>query len=313
MKRSCFRRFFVPLLLLFLCLCWGCGKQESGNQNTVSSGYTFHYEPGKTTVLTPEADGSVTAGDDPLTLDFSSADQGYFTGMLTETVKVNIQLTGPDGETYKYFMETPNVRTVFPFTAGDGAYLVLAFENVGGDQYASLFNYSLNVELENEFLPFLYPNQYVDFSADSQAVQLAAQLSREAATDLDALDAVYKYVISHIVYDDDKAENVETGYLPDIDETLSTQKGICFDYAALTVAMLRSLSIPARLNIGYSGDIRHAWVDVYIESIGWVENAVEFKGNEWKMMDPTFAAALDAQQAADYVGDGENYSLQYVR
>lgn len=313
MKRIRFRRPLLPLLLFIICLCCGCGKQGSGSQNTVSSGNTFCYEPGKTRVLQPETDGSVTAGGDPLTLDFSSAHRGYFTGMLTRAVKVNIQLTGPDGETYKYFMETPDTPTVFPFTAGDGAYLVLAFESVGGGQYASLFSYSLNVELENEFLPFLYPNQYVNFSQDSQAVQLAGELSRDAATDLDALDAVYKYVTEHIAYDDAKAEHVETGYLPDIDETLSTGKGICFDYAALTVAMLRSLSIPARLNIGYSGDIRHAWVDVYIESMGWVENAVEFKGNEWKMMDPTFAAALDAQQAADYMGDGANYSLQYVR
>lgn len=313
MKRNRFRLFFILLLFSALCLCCSCGKQGSDNHSTSSSGQTFSYEPGKTTVLMPEASGSVTAGDDLLTLDFSFADRGYFTGILKEAKKVNIQLTGPDGETYKYFMETPDVLTVFPFTAGDGAYLVLAFENVGNDQYASLFNYSLNVELTNEFLPFLYPNQYVDFSSDNQAVQLAGELSQDASTDLAALEVIYDYVISHITYDDDKAENVETGYLPDIDETLSSGKGICFDYAALTVAMLRSLSIPARLNIGYSGDIRHAWVDVYIESIGWVENAIEFKGNEWKMMDPTFAAALNAKQAADYIGDGENYSLQYIR
>jgi transglutaminase-like putative cysteine protease len=77
--------------------------------------------------------------------------------------------------------------------------------------------------------------------------------------------------------------------------------------------MLRALSIPARLNIGYSGEVRHAWVDVYIESIGWVEKAVEFKGNEWKLLDPTFSAALSENQAADYIGNGDNYILQYVR
>ena len=36
-----------------------------------------------------------------------------------------------------------------------------------------------------------------------------------------------------VTYDEDKAATVETGYLPDIDETLSTGKGICFDYAGL--------------------------------------------------------------------------------
>ena len=32
---------------------------------------------------------------------------------------------------------------------------------------------------------------------------------------------------------------MEYGYLPDIDETLETKTGICFDYAALMCAMLR--------------------------------------------------------------------------
>lgn len=50
----------------------------------------------------------------------------------------------------------------------------MAFQNISGDRYASLFSQVIDVELENDFLPFLYPNQYVDFTADSQAVALAA-------------------------------------------------------------------------------------------------------------------------------------------
>lgn len=131
-----------------------------------------------------------------------------------------------------------------------------------------------------------------------------------------ALDVIYQYVTTHITYDTEKAASVSTGYLPDIDETLRTGKGICFDYAALTASMLRSLSIPARLDIGYSGDVRHAWVDVYIESIGWVKRAVEFNGNEWKMIDPTFAAAAgneDNEAIDEYIGDSSNYTVQYIR
>lgn len=305
---------FLLLITLLLLCCSGCQKQDTGNTGKTETTLP-HYEPGKTQVLVPEADGSVTAGGDPLTLDFSHADQGYFTGMLTGTdKKVNIQVTGPDQVIYKYFLETPDVLTTFPLTAGSGDYLILAFENVEQDQYASLFYYSLEVDLENEFLPFLYPNQYVFFTKDSEAVRLAAELSADAATDLDALQTIYEYVIGNITYDDEKAATVESGYLPDIDETLRTGTGICFDYAVLMAAMLRSLSIPARLDIGYSGDIHHAWIDVYIESIGWVDNAIEFDGTEWKLMDPTFAAAIgDEDILQQYIGDGENYTLQYVR
>ena len=73
---------------------------------------------------------------------------------------------------------------------------------------------SLTVELENEFLPFLYPNQYIDFTEDSRAIALAAELSADCETDLTALEAIYNYVTEHITYDDEKAATVETGYLP---------------------------------------------------------------------------------------------------
>lgn len=311
MKFFCSRRPLAVLLVCVLLVCCGCGK--SGSSGGLSDKPA--YEPGKTSVLKPEAGKENVFEAGPLTLDFSHADQGYFMGMFTGSdSKINIQVTGPDEVIYKYFLEIPDVWTALPFTAGSGTYIVLAFENVGDDQYAALLSQSLSVELANEFLPFLYPNQYVDFTEDSEAIRLAAELSASCDTDLDALAAIYNYVTEHITYDDEKAATVETGYLPDIDETLRTGTGICFDYAALTVAMLRSLSVPSRLNIGYSGSIRHAWVDIYIESIGWIKNAIEFKGDEWEMMDPTFAAALgDEKLTSEYIGDGENYSLQYVR
>ena len=311
--RSIRRHFLSAVLFLsILVFCCACGKEPAEKQAAPGS---FRYEPGKTRVLVPEADGAVTVGSDPLILDFSHADQGYFSGTLMEPgKKINIQLTGPDNIIYKYFLDTADVCTTFPFTAGDGDYLVLAFENIGNDQYASLFSYSLSVQLENEFLPFLYPNQYVFFTDKSAAVQLASEITADCATDLDALQVIYGYVTGHITYDDEKAATVETGYLPDIDETLRTGTGICFDYAALTAAMLRSLSIPARLEIGYSSNVRHAWIDVFIESVGWVEHAVEFNGKEWKLMDPTFAAAAEnSEEINEYIGDGSNYTLQYIR
>lgn len=316
MKVTGFRRFGVFLLSLF-CLFLGSGCQKNASSSEETTKPPQSYSPGKTSVLVPDAPGTVTTGGDPLILDFSNADHGYFMGKLTQPdTKVNIQITGPDDVCYKYFLTENDIWTAFPITAGDGPYLVLAYQEISDGQYSSLFSYPLDVSLDNEFYPFLYPNQYVDFTAGSKAISLAASLTADSAEDLDALDDIYQYVTTHITYDEEKAATVGTGYLPDIDETLRTGKGICFDYAALTAAMLRSLSIPARLDIGYSGDIRHAWVDVYIESIGWVKRAVEFNGNEWKMIDPTFAAAAgneDNEAIDEYIGDSSNYTVQYIR
>ena len=154
----------------------------------------------------------------------------------------------------------------------------------------------------------------MDFSSKSKACKLAASLVKEGMTDIDILKTFYAYVTSHISYDYDKADSVEAGYLPDVDDTLSTGTGICFDYAALTTAMLRSQDIPCKLQIGYSGDVKHAWIDVYIRGRGWVTKAVSFDGDTWKLMDPTFDANSDGDEAIqEYIGDESNYTVQFTR
>lgn len=306
-------RFGCLAVLLFFIVMFCCSCSAKKNE-TGDSSASPGYAPGQTTVLTPTADATVQVGDDPLVLDFSNASLGYFMAKVTRSdTKVNIQVTGPDNVIYKYFLEAKEEWTAFPLTAGDGAYLILAFEDIGNGQYASLFSYPLDVTLENAFLPFLYPNQYVDFTSESAAVSLAASLSADAATDLDALRTIYEYVVNTLTYDNEKAATVKTGYLPDIDETLKSKTGICFDYASLLTAMLRSLSIPTRLAIGYSGNVKHAWIDVYIESVGWVEKVAQFDGDEWKFMDPTFASAGKGSEVVqEYISDASNYTLQYV-
>ena len=305
------RSHFLPVfLLIILILCSGC----SGGSSIGEAVEPGKYIPGQTNVLTPAADGKVTAGGDPLLLDFSHTDQGYFMGILKADKKIHIQVIGPDNVTYKYFLETTDVYTTFPLTAGSGTYMILGFENISGNQYISILSHTITVNLENEFLPFLYPNQFVNFNSDNEAVALAAELSADAETDLDAFTAVFQYVTDNITYDNEKLQKVREGYLPDVDSTLLTKTGICFDYAALTVAMLRSLSIPARLDIGYTGNIYHAWVSVYIESIGWVERAIEFSGDEWKLIDPTFVSNSDDKEAImEYIGNDENYTVMFVR
>ena len=89
---------------------------------------------------------------------------------------------------------------------------------------------------------------------------------------------------------------------------------ICFDYASLTAAMLRSQGIPARLEIGYAGSVYHAWISVYTEETGWIDRLIEFTGDAWTRMDPTLSSGNDNSDAVlKYIGDGSNYTTQYIR
>lgn len=298
-----------PLILLILIpvlLFTGCGSSGSDPDEPPV------YSPLQ--VLVPEAPGKKTLGTSPLVLDISDTDQGYLTAVSDSTDQMmNVQLTAEDGVVYSYFI-SPGESAVIPFSSGSSTYQVSCYQQISDSQYAALYADTLEIKLANEFLPFLYPNQYVNFTPDSEASKLALSMVSEDTSDIDALQTIYNYVVSHVTYDYDLADTVASGYLPNIDETLQTGKGICFDYAALTTAMLRSCDIPCKLQIGYAGDIKHAWINVYIRSRGWVDKAVEFSGDSWSRMDPTFDSnSEDKDTIQEYIGDNNNYTVQFTR
>ena len=310
----------IPLLCLLLLS--GCGNAESGAGGSsrpsaqglsASSAPTEGTRPNEPVVYLPEAPGEATIGAEPLVIDVSNSSQGYVMARYEgSAAKANIQITGPDGVTYKYFLSPSEAFRALPLTSGSGAYAVGAYENIEGDRYSVLYKESIQVELENELLPFLYSNVYVEFTEKSEAVAKAEEIVAPASSDLEAVGLVYHYVVEHISYDTQKAETVTAGYLPVVDETLRTGTGICFDYAALTAAMLRSQNIPTKLEIGYAGTVYHSWISVYTEETGWIDRIIEFSGDAWTRMDPTFAASNGNSSAIlKYIGDGSNYALKY--
>ncbi len=38
-------------------------------------------------------------------------------------------------------------------------------------------------------------------------------------------------------------------------------------------------------------ELYHAWISVYLDSVGWIDNIIYFDGKDWVRMDPTFAAS----------------------
>ncbi len=304
--RKSFVCSFIILIFVFLLSASGCSSSGTKSEEPPV------YSPLQ--VLVPEAPGKEILGSSPLTLDISNITQGYLTAVSdSQDQKMNVQLTDENGTVYSYFI-SPGESAVIPFSSGSGNYQICCYQQIDGTQYAALFANTLEVSLENEFLPFLYPNQYVNFSPESEASKLALSMVSEDTSDVDALQAIYDYVTENLTYDYDLADTVESGYLPDVDATLESKKGICFDYAALTAAMLRSRDIPCKLQIGYSGTVKHAWVSVYIRSKGWVDKAVEFSGDSWSRMDPTFDSNSDDEETIQqYIRNDDNYIVQFTR
>lgn len=263
--------------------------------------------------LVPLAGGTVTYGNEKATIDASNASQGYVMVKYNGNgAKIKVQVIKSGKETYTYDLNARDAYEVFPFSEGNGSYVVKVFENVSGSQYMQIASANMDVSLSNQFLPFLYPNQYVNFSDSSQAVAVAKTLAASASDQIGIVRNVYDYVTDNITYDYAKAASVQSGYLPDIDHVLSVRTGICFDYAALMTAMLRSQNIPTKLVVGYTGSVYHAWVSVYLDNIGWVDNVIYFDGTDWKLMDPTFASSgKKSQEIMDYINNSANYKAKY--
>lgn len=297
------------LIAIFCLLLGGCSGSSSASRKEHSG------PPRDSTpkVLTPSADGVTVYQNDFASIDASNTSQGYVMVKYNGTnEKVKLQITCPDQSCYTYLISDRGAYDTFPLTAGNGSYALQVLENVAGDTYTVSLAQSINVNIEDELLPFLYPNQYVNFHTDSKAVSKGSDLAKDTYSDLDVVQNIYNYVIKNISYDTEKAQNVSYGYVPDIDDTLSSKKGICFDYAALMASMLRSQNIPTKLEVGYSGDAYHAWISTYIDDKGWVDDIIQFNGDTWQIMDPTLAATNDSAAVKKYIGDGSHYVVKYT-
>ncbi|MDD3278465.1 MAG: transglutaminase-like domain-containing protein [Lachnospiraceae bacterium] len=265
-------------------------------------------------VLVPQAGSSPLLGNASIQIDISNSKEGYICASYRgSSDKIKFFVVTPDQTRYTYDIGASDDWSVLPLTGGDGTYTFDVREHVQDDVYSNLYCSDSEVTLKDEFCPFLYPNQYTWFTEDSAAVQKASQLAADASDGIDVISNIYNYVIKHVTYDSDKAAAVQSGYLPDVDETLASGKGICFDYAALMTAMLRSQGIPTKLEIGYSGEVYHAWISTWLAETGWVDHVIEFDGTAWSLMDPTLAASNDASAVKKYIGDGTNYVVKYSR
>ena len=270
--------------------------------------------PAVASMLLPEATGILVKKNNKAVIDYSNTKDGYVMVKYTAatTKKLKVQVKGPT-TTYTYNIAADNAWDTYPLSDGDGNYQVVVYENISGTKYSTALSVSFAVTLEDEFAPFLRPNQYVDYENAPNTVAKAQELTKDKTDTLSKVTAVYDYVVQSLTYDKQLAATVQSGYLPVLDTVLAKKSGICFDYASLMTGMLRSQGIPCKLVVGYAGTAYHAWISVWSEETGWVEGVIYFNGTAWQRMDPTFASTGKQSQAImQYIGDGKNYTTKYL-
>jgi hypothetical protein len=189
------------------------------------------------------------------------------------------------GKKVTYDLRNDGSKENFPLQFGDGEYKISVLENIEATKYRYLATKDITLKLDDDNKVYLESVQNIGWNRDMYAIKKAAELTRGLKTDSEKIKSIYNFVISNISYDKDKLSKLSSNYVPDIESTIKTGKGICYDYSSLLAAMLRSQGIPAKLVKGYSGfvDGYHAWNEIYDSGTG-----------KWITVDATYDAGMKA-------------------
>ena len=292
----------IAVLMLLLVSCGGGGGGTPAPADTQDEPEGSYEVPEFRDAEYEEAEAE---GNDEVQVDLSGVNEGYFALICNSDVKIKLQVF-KDDEVYTYDVVTGKEQ-VFPLQMGNGTYTIKVMKNIVDTKYSELYCCTAEVNMEDEFDPFLRPSQYADYDESSDCVVKAAELAASATSANDFITGVYDYVCKNITYDKKKAASIEPGYIPDPDSTMEDGKGICFDYASLAASMLRSQGIPTKIIFGYVGegeDLYHAWNMYYTKESGWVAVEFEVSEDEWNRLDLTFSANGSDSR---FIGDGSNY------
>lgn len=134
-------------------------------------------------------------------------------------------------------------------------------------------------DLPDDVLHFLLPSRYCpsDYLVISKQ---AATIVENTAPGYDQAEAIRAWINANIRYEYGTSDATTSGA-----DTLYNKVGVCRDFTHLGISLCRSLSIPARMVVGYLHELDpmdlHAWFEAYINGVWYTFDATqtEPKGN----------------------------------
>jgi len=205
-------------------------------------------------------------------IDVSTSPEGYFTVYYSDDSDVKMKVGVSYGENTTYYNYTAGEISSFPFTYGNGDYLITVYRNISGTTYKAVMSERVSVVIKQQLSQYLISTNEITFSDTDAVGKKAAELARGKTTDAEKVVAFYNFIVSEFKYDYEFAQKVIdrkiTTYTPNTSKILEAKKGICYDFSALFAAMCRSQGIPSVITKGYYDGVRHAWNKVYVNG-GW--------------------------------------------
>ena len=196
--------------------------------------------------------------------------------------KLKVLVQKSDKKIY-YNLNNDGIIENFPLQYGNGEYKISLLENTTGSKYKYISSKSVSLALEDQTDVYLGSIQNINWNKDMAAIIKAKELTAGLKNDQEKVKAIYNYIVNNVRYDYNKLKTLKTDYVPNIDSTLKSNTGICYDFASTLAAMLRSVGIPAKLVKGYSKTATgyHAWNEVY-----------NSETNKWEIIDATYDSQM---------------------
>jgi transglutaminase-like putative cysteine protease len=154
-------------------------------------------------------------------------------------------------------------------------------------------NYFVEIQyLPNEILPYLLPSRYCE---SDRFGDLAREITFDSLPGYDQVSKINDWVRETIKYVPGSSE-----FPMSATEVHQRGYGVCRDLAQVAIALCRSISIPARLVVGYLYNLQpmdlHAWFEVYV-------------GDKWYTFDPTQAELKGGRVIIAFGRDAADVSI----
>lgn len=128
-------------------------------------------------------------------------------------------------------------------------------------------------ELPDEVMMFLLPSRYCQsdlYEINNLAFEIVGNLDPGYAQ----VEAIRNWIHQNISYQYNTSSSVTTAL-----DTIYQRVGVCRDFTHLGLALTRSLSIPARMTVGYLDKLEymdlHAWFDAFVGGKWYTFDAVQ--------------------------------------
>ncbi|NOK57546.1 MAG: transglutaminase family protein [Chloroflexi bacterium AL-W] len=147
-------------------------------------------------------------------------------------------------------------------------------------------------DLPENVLSLLLPSRYCE---SDQMADLAQTIVADVKPGYDQVEAIRNWIHQYVTYQYQTSDASTSAV-----NTAHTRTGVCRDFAHLGIALCRSLSIPARMVVGYLYKLDpmdlHAWFEAFI-------------GGRWYTFDATQATPRGGRIAIGYGRDAADVAL----